>query len=266
MFIHPADALMQGIADHALVRLRSVRGTGMFRAVVSTNQRRGELFVPIHWSGATSSAGLVGALIAPSVDPHSKQPEFKITPVQMEVVSFNLHGIYIGPTRPDCLHFDYWTCTAIKGGVLVDFATSQNTCNLRSVMNSGNAVSEVCSSDGTLLRMADIHQGSLKACLFASKTMTRQPRQWLWHVYDSQSLITVPEILSGRALAQEFDASPVVCSCFNISEQRIATCIDGAPDITVEAVGVALNAGTNCGSCRPNIARMIKEAHHVETV
>jgi assimilatory nitrate reductase catalytic subunit len=27
--------------------------------------------------------------------------------------------------------------------------------------------------------------------------------------------------------------------------------------VSVEAVGVALRAGTNCGSCRPAIARML---------
>ncbi len=46
----------------------------------------------------------------------------------------------------------------------------------------------------------------------------------------------------------------MICSCFAVRRAAIEAAVrDGAAD--VDAVGAALKAGTNCGSCRPEIKR-----------
>ena len=62
-------------------------------------------------------------------------------------------------------------------------------------------------------------------------------------------------ILAGRAPGGE-DQGPVICSCFGVRRKAIEAAA-AAGCLTVEAVGAALKAGTNCGSCRPEIKAAI---------
>jgi assimilatory nitrate reductase catalytic subunit len=52
------------------------------------------------------------------------------------------------------------------------------------------------------------------------------------------------------------DAGPIVCACLKVGARRIEAAV-AAGTSTVEAVGAVTGAGTNCGSCRPEIARLI---------
>ena len=50
-----------------------------------------------------------------------------------------------------------------------------------------------------------------------------------------------------------------MCACFDVGMKTILEAIGSQDLVTVEAVGAALSAGTNCGSCRPAIQRLIGE-------
>ena len=66
-------------------------------------------------------------------------------------------------------------------------------------------------------------------------------------------------LLAGRGASADFDASPTICACFGVKSRAILAAIaDGA--CSTEAVGARLNAGTNCGSCLPELTRMIAAA------
>jgi assimilatory nitrate reductase catalytic subunit len=57
----------------------------------------------------------------------------------------------------------------------------------------------------------------------------------------------------GRGLAER---GATVCSCFGVGANQIAAAAK-AGCVTVEAIGEALQAGTNCGSCRAEIRAII---------
>jgi len=71
--IHPNLARRLGIGASDMVELRSSRGAAVFRAQLSDQIRPEVLFVPFHWGGASNA----NALTDPTLDPHSKMPEFK---------------------------------------------------------------------------------------------------------------------------------------------------------------------------------------------
>jgi nitrite reductase (NADH) large subunit len=48
----------------------------------------------------------------------------------------------------------------------------------------------------------------------------------------------------------------VVCNCNRVTEGTIKQCIE-AGSASVEAVGRACRAGTGCGSCKNDIARLV---------
>ena len=50
-----------------------------------------------------------------------------------------------------------------------------------------------------------------------------------------------------------------VCACFGVSCAAVEACIaDGATSL--DSVGAATRAGTNCGSCRPEIRALLRSA------
>jgi assimilatory nitrate reductase catalytic subunit len=69
-------------------------------------------------------------------------------------------------------------------------------------------------------------------------------------------------VLAGRPGAGERDKGPIVCACLEVGRNDIAACL-GAGARTIAAVGTATGAGTNCGSCRPEIGRLIAAANNV---
>ena len=50
-----------------------------------------------------------------------------------------------------------------------------------------------------------------------------------------------------------------MCACFGVSCNAIETAI-GRGATSLDAVGAATRAGTNCGSCRPEIRLLLRSA------
>ncbi len=63
-------------------------------------------------------------------------------------------------------------------------------------------------------------------------------------------------VIAGRPGAGSIDRGAIVCSCFGVGVNEIGEAATNGCR-TVEAIGHALRAGTNCGSCRGEIARII---------
>jgi assimilatory nitrate reductase catalytic subunit len=53
------------------------------------------------------------------------------------------------------------------------------------------------------------------------------------------------------------DQGAVVCACFSVGINSIRQAIEQRQLHTVDEIGAALRAGTNCGSCRPEIQALI---------
>ncbi|MGR9000212.1 MAG: molybdopterin dinucleotide binding domain-containing protein [Gammaproteobacteria bacterium] len=65
------------------------------RVQITNSQQQSGLFVPMHWTGQYASQGRMGALVNPVVDPVSKQPESKHTPVQIKAYQPHPAGLYL---------------------------------------------------------------------------------------------------------------------------------------------------------------------------
>jgi assimilatory nitrate reductase catalytic subunit len=66
-------------------------------------------------------------------------------------------------------------------------------------------------------------------------------------------------MLAGRAARGGQDRGAIVCSCFEVGVKQITkAALKGCN--TVEQIGKELHAGTNCGSCRTEIRKII-ESH-----
>ena len=65
-------------------------------------------------------------------------------------------------------------------------------------------------------------------------------------------------LLSGKSADGLPDAGPVICSCFGVGLNVIRGALRSGAAATVEEIGKALRAGTNCGSCLPELKRIVQ--------
>ena len=112
-------------------------------------------------------------------------------------------------------------------------------------------------------RFACFRDGRLVGALFVDRQPFAADRSWLSRqLAESISGSEQLRVLSGRAGAGRADDGATVCVCFGVGEGRIAALVaDGAA--TVAAIGASCGAGTNCGSCRPELRRLI-DAHRFQ--
>jgi assimilatory nitrate reductase catalytic subunit len=95
LLMNPTDAKARDLEAGELVDVRSALSTVTVPIVVTTDMRPGVVFLPMHWGAMTARAGEVNQLIAPEIDPISKQPEFKHCPVQVERSLLRWRGIIV---------------------------------------------------------------------------------------------------------------------------------------------------------------------------
>jgi assimilatory nitrate reductase catalytic subunit len=84
------------------------------------------------------------------------------------------------------------------------------------------------------------------------------PRDWLADLFAAPTLSAEARaaLLFGRPPGAPIDKGPLVCACLKVGAKAVQAAI-AAGAASPDAVGAATGAGTNCGSCRPEIARMI---------
>ena len=248
-----------GIGDGELARVRTPQGDSIFRAAISEGQRVGEIFTPIHWTDRISTGGRTGLLPRPLVDPHSGQPGFKSTPASVERVATEWKGFLIvrgdiSVTLP-CL---WATRVAVPGGALYEIAGNGDAVRLEASLPKGERVEAIDRTRGTR-RVAIICNGRLSGILIVTRTGLLPSRDWLIGQLSMEGVGA--SVLAARGPGNQPDKGATICVCFDIGLNQIVAAIRDRQLVDVPAIGQALGAGTNCGSCRPALANLLKETH-----
>jgi assimilatory nitrate reductase catalytic subunit len=56
------------------------------------------------------------------------------------------------------------------------------------------------------------------------------------------------------------ESEPVVCACFGVGVEAVRSAVQSGTVRTVADIGNTLKAGSNCGSCLPELKRMLIHA------
>ena len=259
--IHPADAAARGLAPAELARVDSPHGSAVLRVLVTERVQRGTLFAPIHWTGETAPTGRIDAVVAPVVDPVSGQPDSKASAVAVAPFNAAWYGFAVSVARPEP-NAPYWARAACDGGWRTELAGLEAPDNWASAARDlfgldpeGEALSVQDPARG-IFRVAFHREGQLIAALFVAPTPVAVARDHLTGLLGGDPAL----VLSGRPGADQPDPGPVICACLNVGVNTILTAIESGRALSVEAIGEALGAGTNCGSCRPEIAAILARA------
>jgi assimilatory nitrate reductase catalytic subunit len=253
--IHPADAAAAGIRRASLVQLSNAHGSALVRALVTDRQQRGQLFVPMHWTGQFAARGRIDALVPGKTDPVSGQPALKMAKVHAEPAPVRLYGFLVTRDKPG-LSADYWAIAPAPHGWRTELGYFSEPGDWSDLF--GNATVQSV-SDGRTGRcaFARIEGGRLIAALYLSPDPVLVSRQWAVGLL-GESGLTASVVLAGRPGSDRPDGGAIVCSCNSVGINTITEAITRHGCTTVEAVGAQTRAGTNCGSCRAEIRGIIE--------
>jgi assimilatory nitrate reductase catalytic subunit len=270
--IHPDDAATYNLGDGDLARIESDDGNTVLRVRVVAEMRRGELFAPMHWTDTHGSSGPVDRLIGGAVDPISGQPELKSTAVSLTPLptlwrGFLLHRHAVQPRGNKF----YWSRLPLESGEACELAGwlhlpegEESEIWVRNLLGAPAEAELMVYADpgrGTY-RYASLAGGRLEACLLIARHAEALPsRDALIETLGSRiSDDYRSHLLAGAGPRRKAASGPLLCSCFQVGLATLQQAIREQELKTVEAIGGALRAGTNCGSCIPEMKRVLRES------
>ena len=275
--LHPDDATSQGITPGSLVRLTTPYGTTILPAAIDSAQRPGEVFVPMHWTDGFTAAGPIAHLVGAACDPVSGQPELKATPLVIDPVPAHWRGLMLHAhaVRPDGAPDDaprgaprgvHWSRVPLEHGhafTLVGHEAlphGQVAAFATRLMAAGDAeiIAMVDRSRG-VYRYAAMRDGRLMACLYLTSGTSALPSHQALAALMAGPVADVARrtVLAGGGPARQ--AEKLVCACFSVGLQTLQAAVTNQHLTTVVEIGAALRAGTNCGSCIPELKEILRE-------
>ncbi len=273
--IHPATAKTLGLSEDGLARVESRHGAAVLPVRLSSDQRRGDVFVPMHWTDRFSSAGPIDRLVGGATDPISGQPESKATPVRVEPVASLWRGFLLGQAETLPAGPYYWARTPLAAGQAFDLAgweplpsgrgTETWIAAMLGAPDDAELVIYADPGHGTF-RYVSLVEGRLDGCLFLARSAgALPPWQELAELLGSE----VPAEIRLRLLSGSLAAGSgregrtvgdrTVCACFSVGVDAIRRAIVQQRLTSVADIGSALRAGTNCGSCVPELKGILDE-------
>jgi assimilatory nitrate reductase catalytic subunit len=266
--IHPQDALRYGVREGGLARIESRWGAMVARVQHGGGMTRGSVFVPIHWNDQFASDARVGAVVNPVVDPVSGEPEFKHTPVRIEDFPVAWYGFVLSRAAVAPDPAAHWTRIQGKQFTRLELAG-------RTVLEDPRAWARALfgatdpeadwldyrDQAGGVYRAAYVVDDRIEACVFLSPRPSLPSRAWLASLFDQDALADIDRIglLAGQAMTPGADVGPIVCSCFGVGRTTLRNAIVDGGLTTPAQVTACLKAGGNCGSCVPEIKKLIHE-------
>ena len=264
--IHPEDAAMLNVTDGSLIRIFSRWGEIIVRARFNEGQQHGAVFVPMHWGGQFASNGRVDSVVNPATDPISGQPEFKHTPVRITPYQPAWHGFLLSRRQLDLHDATYWARATGDGFYRYELAGEQapgdwGTWARGMLCTSEHDVNWVEYLDVATRRYRGVRLvgNRVESCIFIAPGHELPSRSWLGGLFRQETLSDEERkgLLIGKPPADGEDVGPIVCACFSVGVNTIVAAIKDQNLKTTEEIGQALKAGTNCGSCVPELKELI---------
>jgi assimilatory nitrate reductase catalytic subunit len=264
--MHPLDGNELAVKDGALAKVFSRWGEVIVRVRLDDAQQRGSVFVPMHWNDQFASQARVDAVVNPVVDPISGQPEMKQTPVRVQPYQAAWHGFLLSRRKLDIKGASYWARATGDGFYRYEFAGDQAAEHwpswARSILcASDNDVNwvEYCDARRHQYRGVRMVGNRVESCIFIAPSHELPSRSWLAGLFAKETLVEDERkgLLLGKPPTGQADVGRIVCACFSVGINTITTAIRDQHLTSAEAIGKLLKAGTNCGSCVPELKTLL---------
>lgn len=273
--LHPDELRQRGLQAGELIHLRSRRGGLILPVQADDALRPGQAYLPMHWGDRFLKGLGTNVLTQPAFDPLSKQPELKISSVDVEraELPWQFFALVEGEVqsrfealRPLFERFAYASLTPTgreqRPALLIKAAAeAAPDADLLAEIDSLLGVDQgpVLAYDDAKRRVGKrvrIEDGRIVAVRLAGETAARDWLKGLWEQGSTDAdlrrwllapLATPP---SGG-----MKASKVLCNCMNVSQDAVCAGIERGLDL--DGLKRELKCGTSCGSCVPEIKRLL---------
>ncbi|MEM8554435.1 MAG: molybdopterin-dependent oxidoreductase [Pseudomonadota bacterium] len=263
--MHPKDAQLRGLTPASLVRVKSGLGECILRLVITDRVGEGSVFAPMHWTGQYASAGRVDVIVEANTDPISGQPESKASPVEVLDLSPAWYGFAVSAEdiTPETA---YWAKARANGGWRVELAGLSLPSDWEAYAKALFGVSDadaITVSDPArgIARVALMKEGRVIAALFTGPEPVIASRN---HLVTTIGTENGGAVLAARPGEDQPDQGAIICACFDVGVNVIIDAIESKGLADVEAIGDACKAGTNCGSCRPELRTILDSLRQQE--
>ena len=272
--LHPDDLHRYRLQTGDLVTLKSRRGAVIVAVNEDDSVSPGQAFLPMHWGDRFLKGGVNG-LTQPAFDPLSKQPELKHSAVDIEKVDlpWRLFVLVEGNVqqhfealRPLCEGFSYasLSLTGRERPALLIRAASACAPDPQLLRDIDQQLGLL---DGPVLAYDDpkkaigkrvrLDDGRITAIRLAGETLAQHWLHTLWA--DGRSDPTLRRWLLAPLSAPPGNAQggndKTVCNCKNVGRNAICAGIQRGLDLP--GLKRELGCGTQCGSCVPEIKRLL---------
>ena len=273
--VHPDEMRRRRLLAGELVKVRSRRGSLIVPVQADESVRSGQAYLPMHWGNRFLKGLGSNVLTQPAFDPLSKQPELKQAGVEVEKVElpWQLYALVEGDVqqrlsalRPLFEDFAY-ASLSLTGRerpalqIRAAMAVAPDTALLAQI----DALLGL--DDGPVLAYDDprrtvgkrvrIEEGRITALRLAGETAARDWLKGLWSEGKADAELrrwllaplSTPPGNSSKA------SGKTLCNCLNVSEA--AVCAGIARGLDLDGLKQELKCGTSCGSCVPEIKRLL---------
>jgi len=258
-----------------LVRVKSRRGEVIVVAEATDSVRPGQCFLPMHWGARFMGGRGINALTLPVFDAVSKQPELKHAAVQVSkaVLPWRMAALAVGDgaqlldaVQPLLRACDY--AAAGLAGRERDVLTLQLAhtqplpesllADLDAALRLDDPLAVMHYEDRPrgISKRVRVDGGKVTAARLTGETAAFD---WLRDVIvdgiDAASLRAWMLAPVARPPAGGAGRGRIVCNCLNVAEPDILAAITAGADLA--ALQATLKCGTECGSCVPELKRLI---------
>ncbi len=262
--LHPRDAVEIGVGNAGLVEIESPLGSAVVRALITERQARRSIFAPMHWNDQFAARARIDAVVPAITDRFSGQPASKNVAVAVKLFKARHYAFAVSQAKPVEPDAAYWALAKADGGWRLELAFTTPVQHwadwCRRVFTIPDGVEPLGYADAPTgdVRLAFFDGTRLLAAFFLACEPVAVARNWAIAQLTAEhaNLRKRFALVAGRPGADKPDPGATLCSCFGVGVNQIVAAVRGGCH-SVESVGKALNAGTNCGSCRAEIKGIV---------
>ncbi|AVO55380.1 nitrate reductase [Ectopseudomonas mendocina] len=276
--LHTEELRRRRLQDGDLVRLRSRRGSLILPVQADDSVRPGQAWLPMHWGNRFLRGLGTNVLTLSAFDPLSKQPELKHAGVEVDrvelpwqffaLVEGQVQG-HFEALRPLFEDFAYASLTPIgreRPALLIRAACAmapeaQLLARIDHLLNLDQG--PVLAYDDprrTVGKRVRIESGRIVSIRLAGETAASEWLTGLWQEGQTDAELRRWLLAPLSAPPGDVDATKAgrtLCNCLNISEKAICAGITRGLDL--DGLKQTLKCGTSCGSCVPEIKRLLAQ-------
>ncbi|MEO9683688.1 MAG: nitrate reductase [Tateyamaria sp.] len=256
--ICPEDARNMGLDIVELVELESGGRTSVLRALPTDRVAQGQLFAPMHWTRQRNAAGPVNSVIRTRTDLVSGQPALKAGRVSARRFEAKWYG-FIASAELIKPQGEYCAVARSATGWQAEMAGSTMLEDPQGLLAdlvalSGDDISQLHDPATGMTRIAYRADSVLHTVMYCAASPVAVSRGHAVSLIGTQ--VPMLDALSGRNRANAKDPGATVCACMGVGMNDLRQAIS-AGATSVDALGAATGAGTNCGACRPELAALL---------